>query len=231
MHRQVEEYEGEIRFLKDAKSPRAHRSRTPRRSYAEHLREQSKSGDNLQSMAVDFHAGAFEAALFRPALQAARRDAAQWKAKATISTLLELPPLRVSGSTSTKSNDEEKTCEEEDTNPFLQLSSALSFYRKETASVKVIDLSKPSKGRSSRSSLTEIMNRKASASDQLDKATAVARQWLEVHGSSNVGNIGNDLHGNPLLGRVKFAGPDPIRTVSTATSREDLYRLQLHLVH
>ena len=225
LHRQVEEYESEIRFLKDAKSPKA-RSRTPRRSYTADLREHSRSGENLQSIGVDANYGAFEAALFRPALQAARRDAAQWKAKATISTLLELPPLHVSGTPAATSSEDEKTADE-DRDPFMELSSALSYYRKETASIKVVDITKPRQGKSSRSCLSDVLNRKATAAHQLDKAAAVARQWLESHGSSNVA-AGEE--GNPLLGRVKFAGPNPVQTIPTATNREDLYRLQLHVV-
>jgi hypothetical protein len=180
LHRQVEEYEGEIRFIKDAKSPTKGRSRTPRRSYVDHLRE--NSGDNLQNMASETSVGAFEAALFRPALQAARKDAAQWKAKATISTLLELPPLHVHAATN---SSEEKTADE-DFSPFMQLSSALSHYRMEAASIKVIDLSKLTPGKSSRSCLYETMMKKASAANELDIAAAAARQWLESHGSVNI---------------------------------------------
>jgi len=221
LHRQVEEYESEIRFLKDAKTPKG-RSRTPRRSFADR-----GGGDNMQNAVVEAHSGAFEAALFRPALQAARRDAAQWKAKATVSTLLELPSLHVSGSIQSK-GEEEKTSEE-DSNPLLQLSSALTQYRQETASIKVVDLSKPREGKP-RSGLYDIINKKATAASELDKAAAVARRWLETHGSSNIDSTGKGLLGNPLLGRVKFAGPEPVHTVPTPTSRQDLYRLQLHLV-
>jgi hypothetical protein len=227
MHRQVEEYESEIRFLKDAKTPKG-RSRTPRRSYAEHIREHSRSGDDLQSLASEGSVGAFEAALFRPALQAARRDAAQWKAKATISTLLELPPLHVTGFAVAEKGEEKVS--DEDTNPLLELSSALAFYRTETASVKVVDITQPKEGKSSRSCLHESMMRKASAANQLDQAAAAARQWLERNGAGHGDLSVKNFTGNPLVGRVKFAGPDPIRTVPTATNREDLYRLQLHLV-
>ena len=84
LHRQVEEHGGEIRFINNAKSPKMGRSWTPRRSDMDHLRE--NSGNNLQNLAWGTSVGAFEASLFRPALQAARKDAAQWKAKATISS-------------------------------------------------------------------------------------------------------------------------------------------------
>ena len=228
MHRQVEEYESEIRFLKDAKSPKV-RSRTPRRTpFTERLRERSRSGGSLSDMELDGHVAAFEAALFRPALHAARRDAAQWKARATVSGLLELPPLSISGISPV--HQEEKQADEDFPGPLMELSSALANYRMETASVEVVDITKPStNGKSSRSSLHSIMMKKVSAADQLDKATASARQWLESHTSGPTVSV-KDFTSNPLLGRVKFGGPEPSRTVRTPTNREDLHRLQLHFV-
>lgn len=223
LHRQVEDYEGEIRFLKDAKSPGGRvRSRTPRRTFTADLRDRSGSVDSLPGMVADGSTGAFEAAFFRPALQAARRDAAQWKAKATISTLLDLPPLHASGTI----GGEEKAAEEDDSNPFAELSSALSFYRREAASIKVVDISKQNTGRLG---LHKMMMRKATASYQLDKATAAARQWLE---NSSKGNHSAtiDSVGSPLVGRVTLSGGDPVSTVRTNVKPEDLYRLQLHLV-
>lgn len=220
LHRQVEEYESEIRFLKDAKSPKARvRSRTPRRDYAE--LSGRRSGDDLQALATSANLGAFEAAIFRPALHAARRDASRWKANATITTLLELPPLSVPGVPSI--GDEEKTAEED--NPLLQLSEALSNYRRETASVKVIDLSAT---KSSRAQFHETLMKKVNASNNLDQATATARQWLESRQPNVVGD--DELLTRPLVGRVKMAGHDPVRTIPTAANREDLYRLQLHMV-
>lgn len=227
MHRQVEEYESEIRFLKDAKSPKV-RSRTPRRTpFTEHLRERSRSGGSLSDMELDGHVAAFEAALFRPALHAARRDAAQWKARATVAGLLELPPLSVSGISPL--HQEEKQADEDFPGPLMELSSALSNYRMETAAVQVVDITKkPSNhGKSSRSSLHQMMMKKVSAADQLDKATASARQWLEAYGSGPPVSV-KDFTSTPLVGRVKFGGPNPTRTVRTPTNREDLHRLQLH---
>lgn len=229
LHRQVEDYESEIRFLKDSKSPSARvRSRTPRRTFTADLRERTGSSDSLPGLAVgDGSSGAFEAALFRPALQAARRDAAQWKAKAAITALLDLPPLNAS--TLSSNGEEEKTCDGEDSNPFMQLSSALSYYRTEAASIKVVDISKKGSGESARLGLGRMMMKKATAADQLDKAAAAARQWLENNGSANHRAI-SDFGGAPLVGRVKLAGSDPVRTLSANASPEDLYRLQLHMV-
>jgi hypothetical protein len=233
LHRQVEEYENEVRFLKDAKSPQAKRSgRTPRRGYDRaytNIGDRPNSSDDLQALASSTGVGAFEAALFRPALHAARRDAAQWKTKATISSLLELPPLNVPGAPSI-SSEEEKTMDDYG-NPFLQLSSALSLYRLETASVKVVDISKCTPAKTSRAHLHETMRKKASAADRLDQATAAARQWLEIHGANNADIVPDyDLTDKPLVGRVKFGGSESVRILPTAANPEDLYRLQLHLV-
>lgn len=169
--------------------------------------------------------GAFEAALFRPALQAARRDAARWKASATISTLLELPALNVPAYSTT---DEEKTADE-DISPFMQLSSALANYRTQTASIKVVDLTKPRTGKSPRSELYSMVMKKASAANQLDQATATARQWMQARQPSKIQSA-MDIANAPLMGRVKFAGPEPVKKVSTPTTVEDLYRFQLHMV-
>lgn len=230
LHRQVEDYESEIRFLKDAKSPGPRvRSRTPRRAYTgSGGMERSGSTDSLQGLG-DGSLSAFEAALFRPALQAARRDAAQWKARATITTLLDLPPLHAAIPALGQNNGEEEKTADEDTNPFLQLSSALSFYRKETASIKIVDISKPKDGISPRLGLHRMMMKKASAANKLDKAAAAARQWLEMQGSVDQ-RMKLDFGENPLVGRVKLAGSEPIHTISTSATQEDLYRLQLHLV-
>jgi hypothetical protein len=222
LHRQVEEYENEIRLLRDAKTPsKGVRSRAPRRAFTPEssLRDRSRSSENLSGMEEEGHLGAFEAALFRPALLAARKDAAQWKAKATIDTLLSLPPLDVPLPCTS-----EETKTSEDTSPLLELSSALSHYQAETASVRLVDLSKPNP----RMQLYSMKMKKAAAAERLDRATAEARQWLENRGSgSRTAGMTQQL----LLGRVKIAGGGQVRKFSTPTNAEDLYRLHLHVMH
>ena len=250
LHRQVEEYENEIR-ARDSKTPT--KARRPIRSFTpESSRRDSSrtSSENLRDPGEDGNTSAFEAALFRPALQAARRDAAQWKAKATITTLLELPPLNVCSMDSTSTTTtttritfgggggEEKFAEEDNNNdddPLFQLSSALSSYQRETASVRIVDITKTSKqGKSPRMQLHDMMMRKAAASEQVDKAAAVARQWLESRGVGvpkiETTATANAANAPLLVGRVKFAGPEPIRTIRTSATGEDLYRIQLNLV-
>jgi hypothetical protein len=221
LHKQVEEYENEIR-ARDSKTPAKTRSRT-RRAFTPDSRDSSRSSENLRDLADEGNMGAFEAALFRPALQAARKDAAQWKANATINTLLELPPLNVSMHSSY--GGEEKFAEEDD--PLFQLSSALSTYQRETASVRIVDITKSSKqSKSPRMQLHDMMMRKAAASEEVDKAAAAARQWLERRGA---GVPKMETTGHPLVGRVKFAGPEPCQTIPTSVTGEDLYRIQLNL--
>jgi len=228
LHRQVEEYENEIR-ARDSKTPtksrRSRRSFTPDSSVRDSSR--SMSSESMRDLGEDGSRSAFEAALFRPALQAARRDAAQWKASATINTLLELPPLNVCMGSDAFGNGEEKVADE-DCNPLFQLSSALSSYQRETASVRIVDITKSSNsGETPRMQLRGTMMRKAAASEQVDKAAAAARQWLESRGA---GVPKLDVAANPIVGRVKFAGPEPVRTIPTSATGEDLYRIQLNLV-
>jgi len=128
-----------------------------------------------------------------------------------------------------KTGGEEKTADE-DMGPFMQLSSALANYRHQTASIKVVDLTKSTAGKSPRTELHSMLMKKASAAQQLDEAAASARQWLERHGSLTIKASPGNLQDGPLFGRVKFAGPDPVKTISTATTLEDLHRLQLHMV-
>eukprot|EP00531_Pseudo-nitzschia_arenysensis_P017578 CAMPEP_0116129902 /NCGR_PEP_ID=MMETSP0329-20121206/8172_1 /TAXON_ID=697910 /ORGANISM="Pseudo-nitzschia arenysensis, Strain B593" /LENGTH=1359 /DNA_ID=CAMNT_0003624201 /DNA_START=224 /DNA_END=4303 /DNA_ORIENTATION=+ len=219
LHRQVEEYENEIR-ARDSKTPT--KARRPRRSFTPESTSRSSSSDSLRDV-EDGSRSAFEAALFRPALQAARRDAAQWKAKATVNTLLNLPPLKVCMDPTALGGGEEKFSEE-DMDPLFQLSSSLSTYQRETASVRLVDITN---GKAPRMQLHEMMTRKASASQEVDKASAVARQWLQSRGSG-IAKI--ETPSNPLVGRVKFAGPEPLRKIRTPATAEDLFRIQLNLV-
>ncbi len=219
LHRQVEEYENEIR-ARDSKTPT--KARRPRRSFTPESTSRSSSSDSLRD-GEDGSRSAFEAALFRPALQAARRDAAQWKAKATVNTLLNLPPLKVCMDPTALGGGEEKFSED-DMDPLFQLSSSLFTYQRETASVRLVDITN---GKSPRLQLQEMMTRKAAASQEVDKASAVARQWLQSRGA---GIVKIETPSNPLVGRVKFAGPEPLRKIRTPATAEDLFRIQLNLV-
>jgi hypothetical protein len=111
LHRQVDDYEREIRTLKEGKM----RARTPGRRNATPLRSASpfdaRYGSSTKGRGRDVSPGSYgggavtsasiakaamlEAALFRPALRSARSDAAMWKSKAIANTIFNLPPLHV----------------------------------------------------------------------------------------------------------------------------------------
>lgn len=163
MQRQVDEYEDEIRVLKDFKSPkRGGGNRTPRRSLTSVADLSSpRASGGTEEMQVS--SGALEAALFRPALQNALQEAAHWKATATASSILNLPPLPVVSPASTASTTGRS---DEAFNSLQQLSSALSSYRLEKASVKIVDLT--NRNKSPRVQLREISARKAAAAERLE---------------------------------------------------------------
>jgi hypothetical protein len=94
MQRQVDEYENEIRVLKDFKSPTKRGqggNRTPRRSMTT-VTDLSPAGRGSAEEA-QVSSGALEAALFRPALHKALQEAAHRKAATTVSSIFDLPPL------------------------------------------------------------------------------------------------------------------------------------------
>jgi hypothetical protein len=172
MQSQVDEYENEIRVLKDFKSPKRGQSgnRTPRRSVTSvaELSPRVPGGTGTDEMQVS--SGALEAALFRPALQSALQEAAHWKAEATGSSILDLPPLPML-SVSSAVGGVNKTDEAFDS--LRQLSNALSSYRLERASFKIVDLTNREK--SPRVQLRESAARKAAASERLETIVMRAR--------------------------------------------------------
>ena len=137
LQRQVDEYESEIRALKDFKTPTKrgqqgsrtpHTSRTPRRALS--------SGSDLASPrpgADDTPTSDYslEATLFRPALQQALRESWKWKAAATSIALSDLPPLPVPFGALSGNKDADD---------LIQLTSALSAARLQKASIKMVDL-------------------------------------------------------------------------------------------
>lgn len=132
LQRQVDEYENEIRSLKDFKSPGRAKNRTPRRVPSS---GSDSSPYNRSSVGAEdiTKTGALEAAIFRPALQRALQDAARWKAASMASNLASLPPLPVPIGLSTSGND------------MLELTAALCNYRAVKANTKLIDLTKRDK--------------------------------------------------------------------------------------
>jgi hypothetical protein len=81
--------------------------------------------------------GAIGAALFRPALHKALQEAVHWKAATTASSIFDLPPLPM---LSRSRNVGEERNSDEAFDSLQQLSSALSSYRTEKASARIVDL-------------------------------------------------------------------------------------------
>lgn len=134
LQRQVDEYEHEIRNLKDFKSPKKGSQviRTPRRSLTHSLTSVSDVPSATKAGLDDSVSNSLslEATLFRPALQQALRDSYKWKAVATSSTMSQLPPLPVPFPLQDHRGRDD----------LLQLSTAIADARLQKASIKMVDL-------------------------------------------------------------------------------------------
>eukprot|EP00977_Amphora_coffeiformis_P018457 scaffold6506_cov171-Amphora_coffeaeformis.AAC.5 len=159
LQRQVDEYENEIRVLKDFKSPkRAGASRgTPRRAMTS-VGDFGSPQNRLIVEEKQTNTGVLEATLFRPALQQALEESAHWKSTAAAS-LLDLPPLPILVSEESKTKDET-------TDDLYQLNTALADYRLELASIKLVDLTR--KDKTPREQLRENKARSLSATMNLE---------------------------------------------------------------
>jgi hypothetical protein len=231
LHQQVEEYENEIRFRKDIKSPKsAQRNSTKSRAspFSPGLSTGAgKVGEDVQ-YASPAAAGALEAALFRPALQAARRDASMCKAHSFAAALSTLPPLP--GAFTMSRNAESEESKEPESAEMLQtlsisLSRARSLARLEKASISIVDLRKTNK--SSRFALMDSMAKSYSAEMNLAEAVSAAERWLSDKDGSPV-NLG-DSTTRLLVGRVKIAGENP-SVVPITVNTPTLQRLHMHML-
>jgi len=179
--------------------------------------------------------GALEAALFRPALNSALRDAARWKSKALTESLLQLPPLSVPVISEIQHREQEESKEAEDYDDsmgLLNLSNALSDFRMEQASIQIVSLD--SSNKSSRTLLRESKAGGAAAAQKLDEAAAYAkRSFMNRYGDAVLPAVTaptTTAHAESLLvGKLKL-GDEPYRSTPTTVCKEDLFRLQMHLV-
>ena len=173
LQRQVDEYENEIRVLKDFKSPKrgAAARGTPRRALTSISDLASPAGRGAVPDEANYNTGALEATIFRPALQQSIRETARWKAAAMASALADLPPLP--GYT----NDAlTQTKKDSSWDGVVQLNSALSNYRMKMASVKLVDLT--NKHKSARQQLRESKATCGEAVKDLEFVTNRCRQQL-----------------------------------------------------
>lgn len=241
LQEQVAGYENEIRMLNTMKSPGkragAGKQESRRSVVASAANKRAPSLRNLgaqtggaaadTSVASSAAVGALEAALFRPAVTVARREAAKWKNIALSKALLELPPLAVPGMTLDSATEESKD-DGGTSDPFenlSRLSAAISSFRIQQASMRVVDLEE-SKGRS-RADFRAKLVAQAARREDLDTVAASAKRCLSQYGgaSSSVDNSSR-----VLLGKVKLHGKEPHMCFPAAVSKDDLYRMNLHVV-
>ena len=223
LHRQVDEYENEIRFLKDFKSPKSAQRRTSMSSRSSLMSPSfsavkgTPGGESIQEASAAT-IGALEAALLRPALQAVQQDASRCKAQTIASALSSLPPLDLITPTSGESKQTEPL--DELANLASALSEARFQVRMEKACVRVVDLSMLSE-KSPRQTLLESMAKTYSAEMKLSDAVSATERWLsDKQGASSV----NATEPGPLLGRVKISG-DATSSVPLSMNRVALNRL------
>jgi len=205
LHAQVDEYEREIKALKAvgrAAAPPSAR-KPPRKSasfggelHSSVLGEFAPAGPLVSAP----KALALEAALFRPALSAARTEAMAWKAKAVGNTMASLRPLSVS-----KPGRKTHECAE-------ALSLAEAKLRSTRATFSVVDLSKSGGAARSRIRHREEIRRGAEAAERLGEAVRRAHDALSELSSAGGGVFPakrdglSQGKGGALVGRVTVTG-------------------------
>jgi hypothetical protein len=199
LHRQVDEYENEIRALKDFKSPKSAR-RTSMSSRASPFMSPGFSakstpagGEPLSEATI----GSLEAALARPALEAARQDASRYKALSMTASLNSLPPLGLVVPSSMK---QEYFKQSHSMNGLEYLANALSEARSQVrmqkASVTVVDLSKSDKPRQA---LMDSMSKTYIAEMKLADVVFATGRWLGNQGGTVVGDESSHLLGKVMI--------------------------------
>jgi len=220
LHRQVDEYENEIRFLKDFKSPKSAQRRSSRASPfmspGFSTGKGAPAGEGIPEASAAT-IGALEAALLRPALQAVQQDASRYKAQTMVAALSSLPPLNLATPTSAESKQPDPL--EELDNLANALSEARLRVRMAKASVTVVDLSKSL----SRQSLLESKAKTYTAERKLADAVSATERWLSDKQGVSVSM--SESQTGSLLGKVKIAGEASSAAVPLTMNRAALNRL------
>jgi hypothetical protein len=164
LQREVEQYENEIRSLKDFKSPKRGNVSSSRSTPSKPSTPMVGGlTPNIRGAGDDYHSSiTLEATFFRPALRQALQEAAHWKATATRAALLDLPPLptspieQYSGGSNIFSED------------YMLLSSAIANSRIEQASISLVDLR--NKEKAPRAQLRDMKAKSAAIAERLETA-------------------------------------------------------------
>lgn len=221
MQQQVDDYESELKMMKDPKSPKARMSMgsSTRRSLVipDVKRGEIASGVDASPAAI----AALQAALFRPAMDSIRRDAAAWKGIAVAKDILSLPPLPMHGLTPTGDNSKDDSPWNEALSSFEAARAAL---RLEKASFRLVDLTVDAPPRSQ---LLEALSRVTVAEEQLRVASGSVSNILAQKGATASGST-REL--GDLLGRIRFTSVESHCKLSLAMTKEDMTRVHSHLI-
>ena len=235
MQQQVDEYEAEIRTLKDPKTPRGRGMSTPKRGTM-HSDYGRRTPGGMGAGGSGFDMGgaevsqatvvAMEAAFFRPALEAARKEASAWKANAFVTAMGSLPPLDV------PIDGESKEEKDPAADALAALSEARHRYRTDLSSLTVVDLTR--KDVSARAQHLANLSKSALAEEQLRTATAKAARYLTSTQESPV--TSSNFTELPLLGKVKVtdtttdAAAAASRIVPIHVTKQDIVNFQTHML-
>lgn len=233
MQQQADEYEKEIKSLKDKSRPsRGVRTAggrvTPKKSPMDleatlnQLSSASKSTANSSSRDVLLESISLETALFRPALGTAVQSANFWKTKAMGSALSKLSPLNVSTSKTGQTVDAKN-----ETQLLNELALAQNEARSTKASFSIVDLSNKSKV-SSRDQLTEEQQKEEMASLRLQNATELylKSSTRNDFSAASFEGVGKDS----ALGRISVPCRDGGYVAALSVNNAELRNFHSYLV-
>ncbi len=240
MQKQAEEYEKEIKGLKDkSRSARGVRTGggrvTPKKSSSMDLEAtlsqlgQAGGSKSAASSSRDvlLESISLETALFRPALSSAVQSGAYWKGKAMGSALTKLAPLnvRITASMNIEPNVALNTVlkqGENNTKYQNELSLARNELRLAQASFSMVDLSKDN----FRGQLNEQQQKEKMAEARLQSA---ATSWMKLANSGSVAQSSQNESG--LLGRIVLPCRDGVNTTTPlSVNNAELRNLHSFLV-
>ena len=252
MQQQANEYEKEIKSLKEKSKPSrgvrtAGGRSTPKKAPMDleatlnQLGQASNSKTaSSSSRDVLLESISLETALFRPALGSAVQSANLWKAKAMGSALSKLSPLNVSTAaqslpSATYDIDDPKALDDlfsKDSNVqnHAQILNELALAKNEARSVKasfsIVDLSKSDV--SSRAQLNEEQQKERMAEMRLQNATSL---WLKASANMDIIAISETARANEALGRITLPCRDGDGYIAPlAVSNAELRNLHSFLV-
>jgi dynactin 1 len=216
LQQQVDDYEAELRSMKDPKSPkpRLATGSTPRRSLS--VRDQRSMDFSSQVEVSPAVISALQATLFRPIMESIRRDAASWKANAVLTKVQSLPPLPLSGISKTTVRPR----------ALSSFEAARSSLRLERASYRLVDLSLPKSPRAQYiESLSNVLKAETKLKEEITTASLkTMKGQLPIKISSSIQGK------NSPVARIKLRSNDVSKTIPLTMTKDDMIRVHHQLV-